>query len=69
MVNQRLVQYRLPSAYKPYTRRVLELNISYEDFLRLANARKVKMKLGDYDFDLSKDQMEALRDLASRTVP
>lgn len=69
VINQKLVSYRSPAAYKPYTSRVLDLNISYENFLRMANAKKVKIKLGDYDFDLSKDQMEALRDLASRTVP
>jgi hypothetical protein len=57
------------TAYKRYTRRALELVIPYEQFLRLANARKVKMKLGDQEFDLSKDHLEAVRDLASRTVP
>jgi len=67
MQHEKMVHYR--GTYKPYTNRILELNISYENFLRLANAKKVKMKLGDYDFDLSKDQLEAIRDLASRTVP
>jgi hypothetical protein len=57
------------TAYKRYTRRALELVIPYEQFLRLANAKKVKMKLGNTDFDLSKDHLEAVRDLASRTVP
>jgi hypothetical protein len=56
-------------AYKRYTRRALEMTIPYEQFLALANAKKVKMKLGDVEFDLSKDQLEAIRDLASRTVP
>ncbi len=57
------------TAYKRYTRRALELVIPYEQFLRLANAKKVKLKLGDIEFDLSKDHLEAVRDLASRTVP
>ncbi len=57
------------TAYKRYTRRALELVIPYEQFLRLANAKKVKMKLGETEFDLSKDHLEAVRDLASRTVP
>lgn len=55
--------------YKPYTGVHLETSIPYEAFLRMANAKKVKMKLGKMDFDLSKDHMEAIRDLASRTAP
>lgn len=56
-------------AYKPYTRRTLEIVVPYEQFLRFANAKKVKLKLGEYEFTLSKDHMEAIKDLASRTVP
>jgi hypothetical protein len=54
-------------AYK--TRRTLELVIPYEQLLQLANAKNVKLKLGDFDFNLSHDHLEAIRDLASRTVP
>ena len=57
------------TAYKRYTRRLLEMTIPYEQFLQLANAKKVKMKLGGVEFDLTKDHLEAIRDLASRTVP
>ena len=60
-----IVQY----AYKRYTRRVLELVIPYEQFLQIATAKKVKMKIGDMEFGLSRDHLEAVRDLASRTVP
>ena len=56
-------------AYKRYTSEVLELTIPYPQFLALANAKKVKLKLGEFEFDLSKDHLEAIRDLASRTVP
>lgn len=56
-------------AYKPYTRRAPEIVIPYEQLLRLANAKKVKLKLGEYEFSLSKDHMDAIKDLASRTVP
>jgi hypothetical protein len=56
-------------AYKPYTRRVLELVVDYDWLLRFANAKKLKLKLGEFDFKLSSDHMEAIRDLASRTVP
>jgi hypothetical protein len=59
----------IPNFYKRYTRRVLELVIPYEQFLQIANAKKVKMKIGDFEFALSKDHLEAVRDLASRTVP
>jgi hypothetical protein len=52
-----------------YVRGLLEMTIPYELFLRLANAKKVKMKLGEFEFDLSKDHLNAMRDLASRTVP
>ncbi len=37
--------------------------------LRLANDKKVKMTLGTFEFHLSKDHLEAIRDLASRTLP
>jgi hypothetical protein len=52
-----------------YTRRTLELVVPYEQLLRLANAKKVKMTLGSFEFTLSKDHLEAIRDLASRTTP
>ncbi|HEV7746847.1 MAG TPA: hypothetical protein VGO56_17760 [Pyrinomonadaceae bacterium] len=52
-----------------YTRRTLELIVPYDMLLRLANAKKVKMTLGRFDFDLSKDNLEAIRDLANRTTP
>lgn len=56
-------------AYQPYTRRTLELIVPYEQLLRLANAKKVKMTLGSFEFNLSKDHLDAIRDLASRTTP
>ena len=37
-----------------------------EDFLRIVNADKVDMRVCTEDFTLSENQMEALRDLASR---
>jgi hypothetical protein len=48
---------------------VLELPLPYRQFLILANARKIKMRLNKRDFDLDKKDLEALKDLASRTVP
>lgn len=55
--------------WAPNTKRTLELVVPYEQLLRLANAKKVKMTLGSFDFNLSKDHLEAIRDLASRTAP
>jgi hypothetical protein len=62
-----LVEHRF--SYKPYTSVALEMSISYEQLLRLANAKKVKMMLGKFEFDLDEDHLDAIRDLASRTVP
>jgi hypothetical protein len=46
-----------------------ELPIPYQQFLRLANAKKIKVKLGSEEFDLEKEHLEAIRDLAAHTVP
>jgi hypothetical protein len=51
-----------------YTRSTLELVVPYEQLLRLANAKKVRLTLGSFEFNLSKDHLEAIRDLASRTT-
>jgi hypothetical protein len=55
--------------WAPYTKRTLELIVPYEQLLKLANAKKVKMTLGSFAFSLSKDHLEAIRDLASRSIP
>jgi hypothetical protein len=47
----------------------LEATFTYEGLLRLANARKVEMKIGGVEFELKDRHLEALRDLASRMVP
>ncbi len=52
-----------------YYTAALEMTIPYELFLRIANAKKVKMQLGELDFNFSDDHREAVRDLASRTAP
>lgn len=53
----------------PLTAQTMELPISYEQFLRLANAKKLKVKLGSVEFSFEKAQLEAIRDLAAHTVP
>lgn len=53
----------------PVVRQTAELPIPYQQFLQLANAKKVKVKLGSEEFDLEKKHLEAIRDLAAHTVP
>jgi len=47
----------------------LEASIPYEQFLSIANARKVKLRIGHKEFPLDPQNLEAIRDLASRTAP
>lgn len=52
---------------------VLGIYIPYEKFLRIVNVDEkkdtLKMSLGNINFELDRKQLEALRDLASRTNP
>ncbi|MDQ3819832.1 MAG: hypothetical protein M3362_19455 [Acidobacteriota bacterium] len=48
---------------------VLATTVPYDVFLRIANAKNIEMKLGDVEFLIKDDQLEAIRDLASRTAP
>jgi hypothetical protein len=49
-----------------FYRETLELPMKYEEFLRIAKAAKVSVRLGKTAFDLSADQREALRAIANR---
>lgn len=53
----------------PLVQQTSELPVPYQQFLLLANAKKVKVKLGSEEFDLEKKHLEAIRDLAAHTVP
>ena len=53
----------------PLIQDTMELPIRYQQFLMLANANKIKVKLGGVEFDLEKEHLEAIRDLAAHTVP
>jgi len=53
----------------PLIKETMELPIPYRDFLRLANAKKVTLRIGSAEFDLEKEHLEAIRDLAAHTVP
>jgi hypothetical protein len=44
----------------------LGVSVPCEIFAKVANAKKVKMRLGDRTFDLGKEHLGPLRDLASR---
>ena len=48
---------------------VLSARFTYQGLLRLVNAKKVVMKIGQLEFELEDTHLEALRDLASRMVP
>lgn len=48
---------------------LLEASIPYEEFLSIANAKKVKLRIGHREFPLDPENLEAIRDLASRTAP
>ena len=50
-------------------RQLLEASIPYEEFLSIANAKKVKLKIGHKEFPLEPQNLEAIRDLASHTAP
>lgn len=57
------------SSTRQLTDDTLEATFTYQGLLRLAKAKKVKMKVGQVEFELKEDHLEALRDLASRMVP
>jgi hypothetical protein len=46
----------------------LAITLPYDGFVKFTNAEKVEIKLGTQKFSLRKEHLEALRDLASRTV-
>lgn len=52
-----------------FTREELSRPISYEQFMKIANAQKVKINLGKTDFNLTKCHLDALRKLASTVQP
>jgi hypothetical protein len=47
----------------------MDVHIPTPDFLKIINAKTVEMRLGDAEFKLAPDHMEALRDFASRMNP
>ncbi len=53
----------------PVEFQMFEAAIPYEQFLQIANARKVKLQIGYREIPLDNENLEAIRDLASHTVP
>ena len=48
---------------------ILAITVPYDKFLRLSAAKKVKMKLGETEWDLKKKHLKAFSDLARRAQP
>lgn len=52
-----------------YIRQEIAVSLPYETFLRIAQGRKVRIRMGPREFKLEEHHLEALRELASRIVP
>jgi hypothetical protein len=48
----------------PYTAK-----LDYATFLKMANAKRLDVKIGDFEISFDEEAMEALKDFASRTSP
>jgi len=65
LVNQDLDTDRLIDVMKE----VLQISLSYKDFVKIARAEFVEVKLGNSEFVLQPKNLAALRDLNNRVVP
>lgn len=52
-----------------YISQGIAVSLPYKTFLRIANGKKVHIRMGPREFELGKNHLEALRDLATRMVP
>ena len=52
-----------------YISQGIAISLTYKTFLRIANGKKVHIRMGPREFELGKNHLEALRDLATRMVP
>ena len=52
-----------------YISQGIAISLTYKTFLRIANGKEVQMRIGPREFELGKNHLEALRDLATRMVP
>jgi len=47
----------------------IAISLRYKTFLRIANGKRVQIRMGPREFELTRNHLEALRDLATRMVP
>lgn len=52
-----------------YISQGIAVSLPYKTFIRIANGKKVQIRMGPREFELPKNHLEALRDLASMMVP
>jgi hypothetical protein len=52
-----------------YISQGIAISLTYKTFLRIVNGKKVHIRMGPREFELGKNHLEALRDLATRMVP
>lgn len=52
-----------------YIREEIAISLPLKAFLRIANGKRVRIRMGPREFKLGKDHLEALCDLANRMVP
>lgn len=52
-----------------YISQGIDISVPYKTFLRIANGERVRIRMGPREFKLTKNHLEALRDLAVRMVP
>jgi hypothetical protein len=52
-----------------YISQGIAISLSYKTFLRIANGKKVQIRMGPREFELEKNHLEALRYLATQMVP
>ena len=51
-----------------YISQGIAISLTYKTFLRIANGKKVQIRMGPREFELEKNHLEALRDLATYMV-
>jgi hypothetical protein len=52
-----------------YISQWIYISLTYKTFLRIANGKKVQIRMGPREFKLERNHLEALRQLATRMVP
>lgn len=57
------------SSSDDHIRQEIAISVPYQTFLRMAQGKKVRIRMGPRELKLEPDHLEALRDLASRIVP